>query len=416
MQLRRRGQGRADRPRGLGPGADPDQPSPPGPGRPPRTRGGRAVTGAGDNQEHPSPPSATLPNRGPRMKGGGLERADRETGRQGGGLERADRGPWHPATQLEILHAAPAFAVVGVGLAFGLVAMRADPHWDRLALLAGLLICNQYAAGALNDAVDAEADAAADRGKPIQRGVDLPPGGGHGGRRRRGRLARLRPRPRPGHLRPGRGRAGLRLVLRPVAEGHRVQRRALRRRRADRPAVRLRRRRAVPGGAVVGLADRRPAGHRHPPGRRPARRGAGPGHRGPGTGHPARGRAGGRGRRRLLPGRRGHGPVVGAGGGGPSGGGGRGGPGRRSVGWPPCPPAPAAPAAAGSPTGWSWPAWPPSPSAGPAPSAPEPGPQPDHELRGASCGFRDAESGGLWTPVTSWAPRRITLQRSFRRP
>jgi 4-hydroxybenzoate polyprenyltransferase len=49
--------------------------------------------------------------------------------------------------------------------------MRADPRWDRLALLAGLLACNQYAAGALNDAVDAEADAAADRGKPIQRGV-----------------------------------------------------------------------------------------------------------------------------------------------------------------------------------------------------------------------------------------------------
>src|SRR4029450_1623110 len=39
MQLRRRGQGRADRPRGLGPGADPDQPSPPGPDRPPRPRG-----------------------------------------------------------------------------------------------------------------------------------------------------------------------------------------------------------------------------------------------------------------------------------------------------------------------------------------------------------------------------------------
>jgi 4-hydroxybenzoate polyprenyltransferase len=61
--------------------------------------------------------------------------------------------------------------VVGVGLAFGLVAMREQPRWDRLALLVGLLICNQYAAGALNDAVDADADAAADRGKPIQRGV-----------------------------------------------------------------------------------------------------------------------------------------------------------------------------------------------------------------------------------------------------
>src|SRR5829696_3923080 len=125
MQLRRRGQGRADRPRGLGPGADPDQPPPPGPDRPPRPRG----------------------------------------------VAAPGHGPWHPATQLEILHAAPAFAVVGVGLAFGLVAMRDDLRWDRLALLAGLLVCNQYAAGALNDAVDVEADAAADRGKPIQRGV-----------------------------------------------------------------------------------------------------------------------------------------------------------------------------------------------------------------------------------------------------
>jgi 4-hydroxybenzoate polyprenyltransferase len=49
--------------------------------------------------------------------------------------------------------------------------MRAEPRWDRLALLAGLLIGNQYAAGALNDAVDADADAAAGRDKPIQRGV-----------------------------------------------------------------------------------------------------------------------------------------------------------------------------------------------------------------------------------------------------
>ncbi|HEY4792283.1 MAG TPA: UbiA family prenyltransferase, partial [Actinomycetes bacterium] len=103
----------------------------------------REAAGPGDNREPPASPSATLPV----------------------------RGPWHPATQLELLHAAPAFAVIGVGLAFGLVAMRAEPRWDRLALLAGLLICNQYAAGALNDAVDADADAAADRGKPIQRGV-----------------------------------------------------------------------------------------------------------------------------------------------------------------------------------------------------------------------------------------------------
>ena len=60
--------------------------------------------------------------------------------------------------------------MIAVGLAFGLVAGRHDPRPGRLALLAGLLACNQYAAGALNDAVDAPADAAADRGKPIQAG------------------------------------------------------------------------------------------------------------------------------------------------------------------------------------------------------------------------------------------------------
>src|SRR5215204_6147630 len=69
MQLRRRRQGRADRPRGLGPGADPDRPPPPGPDRPPRAARPGRVTGAG-------------------------------------------HGPWHPVTQLEILHAAPAFAVI----------------------------------------------------------------------------------------------------------------------------------------------------------------------------------------------------------------------------------------------------------------------------------------------------------------
>jgi 4-hydroxybenzoate polyprenyltransferase len=49
--------------------------------------------------------------------------------------------------------------------------MREAPRPGRLVLLAGLLICNQYAAGALNDAVDAPADAAAGRNKPVQRGV-----------------------------------------------------------------------------------------------------------------------------------------------------------------------------------------------------------------------------------------------------
>jgi len=60
--------------------------------------------------------------------------------------------------------------VIAVGLAFGLVAGREELRPGRLALLAGLLACNQYAAGALNDAVDAPADAAAGRGKPIQAG------------------------------------------------------------------------------------------------------------------------------------------------------------------------------------------------------------------------------------------------------
>jgi 4-hydroxybenzoate polyprenyltransferase len=80
------------------------------------------------------------------------------------------RGPWHPATHLALLHAAPAFTVVAAGLAFALVAARGRVDAPRLALLAGMLAANQYAAGALNDAVDAPADAAAGRGKPIQAG------------------------------------------------------------------------------------------------------------------------------------------------------------------------------------------------------------------------------------------------------
>jgi 4-hydroxybenzoate polyprenyltransferase len=126
VHVRGRGQGQGDRPGGLGPGADPQRPAPPGPRRPPRTAGAARI------------------------------------GR---------RGPWHPATHLELLHAAPAFTVVAVGLAFGLVAGRDDQRPGRLALLAGLLACNQYAAGALNDAVDAPVDAAAGRGKPIQAGA-----------------------------------------------------------------------------------------------------------------------------------------------------------------------------------------------------------------------------------------------------
>ena len=79
-------------------------------------------------------------------------------------------GPWHPATHLALLHAAPAFTVWAIGLLFGVVAARGRPDLGRLALLAWLLATNQYAAGALNDAVDAPADAAANRGKPIQTG------------------------------------------------------------------------------------------------------------------------------------------------------------------------------------------------------------------------------------------------------
>jgi hypothetical protein len=82
-----------------------------------------------------------------------------------------------------------------------------------------------------------------------------------------------------------------------------------------------------------------------------------------------------------------------------------------SWGWPPYPPGPRARAAAGSPTGCCWPAWPPWPSAGPGPSAPDrstggPPRRPPGSPGPGGCGY----------PVTSWAPRRITLQRSFRRP
>ncbi len=60
---------------------------------------------------------------------------------------------------------------MAVGLAFGVVAGRHDLAPGRLALLAGLLATNQYAAGALNDAVDVDTDAAAGRDKPIPRGA-----------------------------------------------------------------------------------------------------------------------------------------------------------------------------------------------------------------------------------------------------
>jgi 4-hydroxybenzoate polyprenyltransferase len=83
------------------------------------------------------------------------------------------RGPWHPATQLALLHAAPGFTVIAIGLAFGVVAGRHHLQTGRLGLLAGLLATNQYAAGALNDAVDVERDVDAGRAadKPIPSGA-----------------------------------------------------------------------------------------------------------------------------------------------------------------------------------------------------------------------------------------------------
>jgi 4-hydroxybenzoate polyprenyltransferase len=83
------------------------------------------------------------------------------------------RRPWHPATQLALLHAAPGFTVIAIGLAFGVVAGRHHLQPVRLGLLAGLLATNQYAAGALNDAVDVERDVDAGRAaeKPIPSGA-----------------------------------------------------------------------------------------------------------------------------------------------------------------------------------------------------------------------------------------------------
>jgi len=60
--------------------------------------------------------------------------------------------------------------VVGAGLVFAVAATRGRVDVPRLALLFGVLATNQYAAGVLNDVVDERADAAAGRGKPIQRG------------------------------------------------------------------------------------------------------------------------------------------------------------------------------------------------------------------------------------------------------
>jgi 4-hydroxybenzoate polyprenyltransferase len=84
---------------------------------------------------------------------------------------RTWHGPWRPGTHLALLHAGPGLTVVVVGLAFGVVAGRHDPDPARLGLLFGLLACNQYSAGALNDAVDAPADAATGRDKPVPAGA-----------------------------------------------------------------------------------------------------------------------------------------------------------------------------------------------------------------------------------------------------
>jgi 4-hydroxybenzoate polyprenyltransferase len=63
--------------------------------------------------------------------------------------------------------------VIAIGVAFGVVAGRHHPQPGRLALLAGLLATNQYAAGALNDAVDVQRDVDAGRAadKPIPAGA-----------------------------------------------------------------------------------------------------------------------------------------------------------------------------------------------------------------------------------------------------
>src|SRR6266542_3055592 len=62
---------------------------------------------------------------------------------------------------------------MAIGLAFGVVAGRHHLQPGRLALLAGLLATNQYAAGALNDAIDVERDVDAGRAadKPIPSGA-----------------------------------------------------------------------------------------------------------------------------------------------------------------------------------------------------------------------------------------------------
>src|SRR6266545_1546128 len=62
---------------------------------------------------------------------------------------------------------------MAIGLAFGVVAGRHHLQPGRLALLAGLLATNQYAAGALNDAIDVERDVGAGRAadKPIPSGA-----------------------------------------------------------------------------------------------------------------------------------------------------------------------------------------------------------------------------------------------------
>lgn len=63
--------------------------------------------------------------------------------------------------------------MLAIGLAFGVVAGRHHLEPARLGLLAGLLATNQYAAGALNDAVDVERDVDAGRAadKPIPSGA-----------------------------------------------------------------------------------------------------------------------------------------------------------------------------------------------------------------------------------------------------
>src|SRR5919204_551349 len=127
---------------------------------------------AGGARAHPTPPANPRVCVGADRGGGGRTPVAARSARRQARRPRGRRGAWHPATHLALLHAAPGLTVVAVGLGFGVAAARGHPHPGRLALLGATLLANQYAAGALNDAVDAPADAAAGRAdKPVPAGA-----------------------------------------------------------------------------------------------------------------------------------------------------------------------------------------------------------------------------------------------------